>query len=310
MNEFSESWQWFVATYHAFFSVFVFYMGAIFASFLNVVIYRLPNNMSIAWPGSHCPKCNHPIAWYDNVPIFSWLILRGRCRHCHDPISIRYPLVELTGAILAWTLFMHFGLSPYFISSVVLAFALLAISFIDLDNYYIPDSITFPGMVVGLLFSWWTGRPTITEALLGMVVGAGVLALILVLFNKITGREGMGWGDVKLLGMLGAFCGVWSLPAILMVGSLVGICAAVIVRLTSKDTEDTHDDSASEVTAGKNETAVSGNASSDDSSDDDDFEIPAGAIPFGPFLSIGALAWLYADQWIVEFFYRIQGLMP
>ncbi len=291
--------EWLTTTYHSFWSIFFFGLGAIIGSFLNVVIYRLPNNLSIAWPGSHCPKCNHPISWYDNVPIFSWLILRGKCRHCHEPIAIRYPLIELSGAILLWTLFMHFGLTPYFVANAVLALMLLAISFIDLDHFYIPDVLSIPGIVLGILFSIWTAYPTWQESLLGAFLGAGILALVLVVFQKITGREGMGWGDVKLMGMLGAFCGVFSLPAILFIGSLVGIIAAGIWLASNRHSTAKED-------ADKN--IVEQENTENTASDDDDFEIPAGAIPFGPFLSIGALCWVFGDRLIMELFKRWQEL--
>jgi prepilin signal peptidase PulO-like enzyme (type II secretory pathway) len=208
---------------------------------------------------------------------------------------------------------MHFGLTPYFVASAVLALMLLAISFIDLDNFYIPDVLSLPGIVLGILFALWTGQPTWQEALLGAVIGAGILALVLVLFQKITGREGMGWGDVKLMGMLGAFCGVWALPAILFIGSLVGIIAAAIWLAGNHRPEEAKEkeEIKKEQENTKKAQEAKKNKKAKESKlveEDDDFEIPAGAIPFGPFLSIGALSWVFADRLIMELFQRFQEL--
>lgn len=213
-------------------------------SFLNVVIHRLPLMMQAGWrqecrlllelpeqnapaisllrPRSQCPGCSHPIAWYDNIPVLSYLMLQGRCRRCGQRISPRYPVVELLTALLsvvvAWQ--MGFGLAG--MSAIVLTWALVALSGIDLDHQLLPDSITLPALWAGLLLSLADGGVTPTEAIIG--AAAGYLALWLVFhgFRLVTGKEGMGHGDFKLLAVFGAWLGWESLPLIILLSSVVG----------------------------------------------------------------------------------------
>ena len=204
-------------------------LGLIVGSFANGVIYRLPRLESVVWPGSHCPHCQAPIRWYDNIPLLSFLLLRGRCRACAKPISWRYPLVEaLTGA-----LFVHsvdaFGVSLRAAESMVLGVLLLIVFFIDLDHYIIPNRITYPGTVLGLAFTaaiaGW--RAAGIAAVTGVALAA-LFILINVVSARVLGEEGMGMGDAKLAAMIGAFLG-WPIGAVaillgVFLGGAVGLC--------------------------------------------------------------------------------------
>jgi leader peptidase (prepilin peptidase)/N-methyltransferase len=195
--------------------------GAVIGSFLNVCIHRLPLKQSVISPGSRCPQCATPIGWYDNVPILSYLWLRGRCRACGRGISWRYPLVEALNAAGYGLIIWRFGLSAPALVYLLLWSALIVISFIDLDHMIIPDRITVPGIVLGLLVGtvllpqWW-------DSLLGLLVGGGILYFMALISPYLFGKEGMGGGDIKLLAMIGAFLG-WK-PAVLTIffGGLLG----------------------------------------------------------------------------------------
>lgn len=209
-------------------------LGLCIGSFLNVVIARWPEGRSVVTPPSACPRCGRPIAWYDNVPLLSFLLLRGRCRQCRAPIAWRYPLVEaLTGALfalVAWTR----GLSAELPAALFLTAALVAITAIDLDHQLIPDVITLPGIVVGLAASALTGRPSWLESVLGVVVGGGLFFLIIVLSGG-----GMGGGDMKLGAMLGAFLG-WKAGLLAVFAAVLagGALAVVLLALGRKGRKD------------------------------------------------------------------------
>jgi leader peptidase (prepilin peptidase)/N-methyltransferase len=209
-------------------------VGLMVGSFANVCVYRIPRGESIAFPGSHCPNCNHDIAWYDNMPLLSWLFLKGKCRHCHTGISARYPFLELLMAVswawLAW----HFGAAPVLLQSIVLISLLWILTLIDLETGLLPNALTLPGIVLGLLFAWWQGY--FTDALIGAVVGYAAFWLVAHIFLWVTGKEGMGYGDFKLLAMLGAFMGWQALPFIIFFSSFVGaVIGVVYLKLASKD---------------------------------------------------------------------------
>jgi leader peptidase (prepilin peptidase)/N-methyltransferase len=214
---------------------FVALFGLVIGSFLNVVIARVPERRSLVRPGSACPGCGNPIAWYDNLPVVSFFALAGRCRACAAPISWRYPFVEsLTAAlfVLAWVVFAS-SLVEFFIAAVLLS-ALIAVTVIDLQYQIIPDAITVPGVVVGLLASLVRERVSWLEALLGVLVGTMLFVAVIVL-----SRGGMGGGDLKLGAMLGAFLGWKALLVALFVAVLVGGAMAVMLlatrRLARKD---------------------------------------------------------------------------
>ncbi|GAB0058451.1 Type 4 prepilin-like proteins leader peptide-processing enzyme [Candidatus Magnetaquicoccaceae bacterium FCR-1] len=211
-------------------AIFAF-AGLIFGSFLNVLIHRIPLEENIVFPRSRCPHCRQMIAWHDNIPVLSWLILLARCRHCRARISIQYPLVELTAAILTAATLHRFGLTPTGIALTVLGYALITLTVIDLYHYILPDVITLPGIAVGIVLSLtpWFVPPLANwqESLIGLAAGGGGLWLFGWIFYKLTGKEGMGLGDVKLVALFGAWLGWQALPLIIfgsaVIGSVVGI---------------------------------------------------------------------------------------
>jgi len=204
----------------------LFLLGLAFGSFLNVVVYRLPRGQSIAWPPSSCPVCAHAIRPWDNLPLVSWCVLRGRCRDCAAPISIRYPLVELLGGALVVAVAHTLGPRLELLPAAGFALALVAVALIDFDFRIIPDEISIGGAVIGLLARGFT-VPGILAGLVGVLAGAGSLYLVALAYRRVTGIEGLGGGDVKLAGMIGAFLG-WpgvflTIFAAALVGSLVGL---------------------------------------------------------------------------------------
>ncbi len=203
-------------------------------SFLNVVIARVPEGRSIVGPGSACPRCSTPIAWYDNVPLLSFALLRARCRKCGEPISWRYPVVELVTGLLFVLALAERGLTIDLIPALLLVAGLVAITGIDLDHQLIPDVISIPGIVVGLAVSTLTGRPGWLDSLVGVVIGGGIFLLIIV-----ASRGGMGGGDMKLGAMLGAFLG-WKLVLVAILIAILagGVFAIVVLLLRRKGRKD------------------------------------------------------------------------
>jgi leader peptidase (prepilin peptidase)/N-methyltransferase len=208
-------------------------LGLVVGSFLNVCIYRLPRGQSLVAPGSRCPKCLRPVAWFDNIPIASWLSLGGRCRQCGEPISVQYPLVEIATAIVAVVIVVLTPPGPLVASRLVLGGILIVLFLIDLEHHILPNLITLPGIVVGFLFILVT-EPGPVSALIGIALGAGVLYGIAAGYYAIRKEEGMGMGDVKMLAMIGAFLG-W--PAVVLTlilssfaGAVVGLLLIVFTR--------------------------------------------------------------------------------
>ena len=196
--------------------------GLLVGSFLNVVIHRIPLGRSIVFPGSHCPRCGAPIRAWDNVPVVSWLILRAKCRVCRGPISPRYPAIEIANGFL-WLAAARSALSPAdFAAAALFSSASLALIVIDFDHQILPDAITLPLVTMGFALSFVSPRVSWREALLGVVLGAGSLWLVAFTYEKSTGREGMGLGDVKMLGAIGAFTGPKGVLATILFGSLAG----------------------------------------------------------------------------------------
>lgn len=236
-----------------------FILGAIIGSFLNVCIYRIPAGLSIVTPRSHCPHCNTSIRWYHNIPIMSWLLLKGRCAYCGSEVPIRYFLVEaLTGGLFA-LFFFRFAIHPVTPVVLLLIAALVVITFIDLDHQIIPDVISLPGIPVGFLCSFFVPWVSWQESLSGIVLGGGSLLVIALGYELLTRKEGMGFGDVKLLAMLGAFLGWTAIFPIIFIGSLLGTLVGVPLMLLKKA----------------------------------DGKL---AVPFGPFLSAGALIHIFFIQ--------------
>jgi leader peptidase (prepilin peptidase) / N-methyltransferase len=243
--------------------MYSFIFGALVGSFLNVVIFRLPNEgQSVVFPASHCPSCKTQLRWFENIPIFSWLALRGKCRTCKTAISLQYPVVELGMALLSGALYRHFGPSFALFHYFLFTAALLVIIFIDLHHQIIPDVISLPGIAVGFVGSFFNPWVTWQEAGLGILIGGGILYGVAVSYAMLTGKEGMGGGDIKLLAMIGAFLGWQSLLYVVFASSLTGAVIGGISLLAQKKDSQTR-------------------------------------IPFGPFLSLAALSWLFFQDGIL-----------
>lgn len=210
-------------------------LGLIVGSFLNVVIYRLPRWRSLVWPGSACPQCGARIRWYDNVPLFGWLVLRGRCRDCRAPISIRYPIVELATMLAFLACYWRVGAEPLLAPRLLLAASLIALFAIDLEHQLLPNAITLPGIVAGIAFSLVL-PPGLVDSLIGAVAGGGMLWLIGEGWSRLRKMEAMGFGDVKMLAMVGAFLG-WKMVIVTFVlSSIVGGLFATILLLARRTT--------------------------------------------------------------------------
>jgi leader peptidase (prepilin peptidase)/N-methyltransferase len=204
-------------------------IGLAVGSFLNVVIHRLPRGKSIVFPPSACARCGAPIRWYDNVPVAGWLILRGRCRDCHERISIRYLVVEIATMAAFLACYWRFGLEWLLVPRLMFCAALVALFAIDLEHQLLPNAITVPGIVAGVLFSLIL-PPGVRDSLLGAVLGGGVLWAIGEAWYRFRHVEAMGFGDVKMLAMVGAFLG-WKLVVVTFVLSSVigGVFAAILL---------------------------------------------------------------------------------
>jgi len=199
--------------------------GACIGSFLNVCIFRLPRGESLLWPGSRCTSCGRALSWFENIPVLSWVVLERRCRTCHEPVSWQYPTVELLTSLVLVSAYLLYGLTPLGVVRALFACALIVLFVTDLQHQILPNVITLPGIVVGFLSSLFL-PPGWRDSLIGILVGAGTLFAIAETYYRLRGHEGMGMGDVKLLGMIGAFLG-WKLVLLTLVlasfaGSLVG----------------------------------------------------------------------------------------
>ena len=269
--------------YFTIFACFAFALGACVASFLNVCIWRLPRNESVVRPGSHCPNCNAPIKWYQNIPIVSWCCLRGRCANCRKPISMRYAVVELLGGMLFLLVYLQWampailrklpawGLVPIadpwcMAAECLVVTGLILGSFIDLEHFYLPDRVTIGGMVLGVPASFLlpelqgeTARlPALCWSLGGMALGFFSLWGIGAVFSKLFKKEALGFGDVKLIGAVGAFFGPWGVLFTVMISSFAGSLVGMLL-------------------VARGRARLGGFT----------------AVPYGPFLAIGALVWMY-----------------
>ena len=213
--------------------------GLVLGSFLNVVIHRLPREMSLLRPRSHCPACGATGRWYDNVPVLSYVALRGRCRACRAPISPRYPLVELAAGALAVACLARFGLTLAGAEAAVLVLLLLPLALIDFEHHLLPDALTIPGLVAGLAFSAFGGLVPLAESALGAAVGGALPYLVIVAYRVLRGAEGMGLGDVKLLAMVGAFLGWQGVLLTLGLGSCVGAAVGLALMALGRARRDT-----------------------------------------------------------------------
>lgn len=244
--------------------------GLILGSFLNVCIYRIPLGQSLALPRSYCPECGRFIHWYDNIPVFSFLWLRGRCRKCRRKIPLRYPFVELLTGFFSVVCYLKFGphLSYLFYFPLLIA-PLIVLTFIDLEHQIIPNVISLPGIVVGLLASLILSQMPLIESLLfslkGILVGGGILFLISWIYEKLRHQEGIGGGDIKLAAMFGAFFGWKGVLLILFLSSLLGSLIGVLVMVFFRKGAKT-------------------------------------VIPYGPFLSVGAVVYLFYGRELLRWY--------
>jgi leader peptidase (prepilin peptidase)/N-methyltransferase len=227
-----------------FFSFVALGLGAIVGSFLNVVIHRYPREESIVFPASRCPNCSTPIRPYDNVPVLAWLWLRGKCRTCHEPISLRYPIIELANALFYLAIFQRTGMTPGFIAIAALASMTIVLIYIDLEIQILPDVIDIPGIAIGLgvgaahlgaLYPNLLLSRTLLESVIGAAVGAGVLLAIGMSYKLVRKIEGMGLGDVKMMAMLGAVLGWEPLFPLLLLASVAGAIVGIFVAARSAE---------------------------------------------------------------------------
>jgi leader peptidase (prepilin peptidase)/N-methyltransferase len=253
--------------------VFSLILGASVGSFLNVVILRLPEeDSSIVFPASRCPKCLQAIKWYDNIPIISFILLKKKCRHCATPISWQYPLVELTMALLSVALLFKFGFTYAMPIYFVFTAALLVVIIIDFYHKIIPDVISLPGIGIGFLCSFFNPVVTWQQSGIGLLIGGGVLYAIAAGYYLFTKREGMGGGDIKLLAMIGAFLGWQSLPFVVFGSSILGAVVGIGAMAKQKKGGRT-------------------------------------MIPYGPFLSIAALLYMFYRE-LIDYYLVLYFLTP
>jgi len=251
-------------------ALFLGVMGLIVGSFLNVCIYRLPRRQSLNWPGSRCTSCERALSWYENIPLVSWIVLRGRCRTCGAGISVMYPLVELVTGALFVAGYAIYGWTPLLAVRLAFACAMVVLFAVDLRHHILPNVITVPGIVIGLLVSLFLPEPGWRSSLIGLIAGGGVLFAIAEAYYRFRGVEGLGMGDVKMLSMIGAFLG-WELMLVTLIlasfaGSIIGVGVIAMGRGGMK-----------------------------------------AALPFGTFLAVGALTAAVAGDALVDWyigFYR------
>ncbi|WPJ95637.1 prepilin peptidase [Coraliomargarita algicola] len=305
----NEDFPWFFATLAAVF-------GALTGSFLNVCIYRIPAGRSIIFPGSTC-ACGRPIPFYHNIPIFTWLILRGKASCCGAPFSIRYPAIELLTSMLFLWVWMIYPPVVAMLGMLFVAFLICA-TFIDLDHMIIPDRFSIGGMVMGVLLSFIfpalhgiEGLPIVSHiqsgvtAIVGALVGAGLVYWIAVLGEIIFRKPAMGEGDVKFVGFIGAFCGwqgaVFAMFGGALVGSVVLLPCLLLARLFGGS------DPTEERTAPKAQDRAEAESAEGEESEDEEIEVQFGAqVPFGPMLAVAALIYFlgfdaYVDAYFAEF---------
>lgn len=246
-------------------SFWVFLLGACLGSFFNVCIYRIPAGVSIVSPPSRCPHCGTLIRWWQNVPIVSWLLLRGKCSVCKEKINVRYLIVEILTGLLFLKIYVMFAFQPATLVFWAFASVLVVLTFIDLDHQIIPDVISLPGIILGFAtvsltpLSW-------SNSLFGILLGGGSLWLIAIIYELLTKTEGMGGGDIKLLAMIGAFLGWKAIFPVIFISSCLGTIIGIPIMLRQQE-------------SGKL------------------------AIPFGPFLSIAAMIWFFWGGVILRWYF-------
>ncbi len=247
--------------------LYVFFVGLCFGSFLNVCIYRLPLEQSIIKPSSFCPKCKNKLKWYHNIPLISYLFLAGKCAYCGSKISIKYPLIEFLTGVIFYLNYYFYGISFQSFFNVIFIMLLLIVVFVDLEHMIIPDEVSVGGIGAGFILSFFNKNISWIDSLLGIVIGGGILLAIIKGYYLLTKKEGMGGGDVKLLAMIGAFLGYKSILFVIFVSSLIGTVTGVPLMLIKGEKSDL-------------------------------------AIPFGPFLSLGAIIYLFFGSKIISWYFN------
>ena len=248
--------------------IIAFIFGTCIGSFLNVCIYRLPASKSIVHPRSMCPECENMIRSYDNIPILSYLLLKGKCRHCDAVISFRYPLIEIITGAFSLCIFLKFGFTLEGLIYFSFISSMIVITLIDIDHRIIPDVISIPGIPVFFAASFALDAVTYIDSLIGILAGGGSLLLVAFLYNLITKKDGMGGGDIKLLAMIGALVGWKGVLFTIFVSSAVGTVSGIIIMVLTK----------------KNMKL---------------------AIPFGPFLAIGAVLYIFYGSRLIHWYLNL-----
>jgi leader peptidase (prepilin peptidase)/N-methyltransferase len=215
-------------------TLILFVLGLLLGSFANVVIFRQPKGKSVVTPRSACSQCDHPIAWYDNIPVLSWVLLRGKCRACRAAIPVRYPLVELLTGLVFAAIFWKYGYQWVTLEYLLFAWTLIVVSFIDLDLMILPDVFTLSGIVIGLIGAALNPERSFAAALAGTLMGGGFLWLIAYLYLILRKEEGMGGGDIKLLAWIGALLGWTSVPFVVLASSVLGSVIGLGLAMRSK----------------------------------------------------------------------------
>jgi len=291
--------------------------GALVGSFLNVVIARVPKGLSIVRPPSRCPKCLRPIAWYENVPVVSWLLLRGKCRGCQLPISIRYPMVELATSLLAVACVRQLGPTPWAAAAFAFLAALVALTYIDLDHWLLPRRITIPFIALGAAASFLAGGPGIASSALGAAAGFASFAVVGYVAERILKKEALGGGDLWLFAMIGAWLGARALLPVALLASAQGaVIGAILLSLARRKAgaeanppaegrdAAVEPDEASAGSSTANPAPVTALPPPKPTGDEelDAWVPPEGAVPFGPFLALGAAEYLFFGERLVDWY--------
>jgi len=252
--------------YFFWFQLLIFLLGASIGSFLNVCIYRIPENKSIIFPGSSCPNCNNSIPFYCNIPVISYVFLKGRCKFCKQSISIRYPLIETLTGSFALLLFYKFGGTSVAIYWFVFTSVLTTISFIDIDHQIIPDIISLPGIFLFASSFYFLPEMTFFKTVSGIIIGGGSLYAVAILYYLLRKQEGMGGGDIKLLAMIGAATGIKGVIFTIFTGSILGTATGILIMIYTRT------------------IAIKLK------------------IPFGPFLSAGAIVYIFYGKQLIQWY--------
>ncbi|WP_306818857.1 prepilin peptidase [Archangium lipolyticum] len=305
-------------------------MGLLFGSFLNVVIARVPYDQSIVRPRSRCPKCGHQLAWYENIPVLSWMALRARCRSCGQPISWRYPAIELLTALLFFASQRRFGWTPELVSALVMVMVLVPLAFIDLEHWILPHELTLPGIAAGVVLSVPIGMDRLIASVIGAAAGFFVFWALEWLGEKIFKKEALGGGDKFLLALIGAFLGWKVLLGVIFLSSFQGAVVGSLLLLfrgragpapeTEVETEsaagppgvstevpptpapDAREPSVDSASASPAQEGTGGEGRGDAEGDEDEDDWVPGPtnIPFGPWLALAALEVMLLGPWLRE----------